>query len=80
MTQPVAETPEPSQAMSTPASAGPIMRARLNDAELRPTALASSSRVDHLVDERLAGRRVERRAGAEQEREHVDVPRLRRCR
>ena len=44
MTQPVAETPEPSTAMSTPASAGPIIRARLNAAALSPTALASWSR------------------------------------
>ena len=31
---------------------------------------------DHLVDERLAGRRVERRGGAEGEGDDVDVPRL----
>jgi hypothetical protein len=43
MTQPVAVTPEPSQAISRPATAGPIIRARLNDAEFRPTALASWS-------------------------------------
>ena len=44
ITQPVAATPEPISAISTPASAGPIIRARLNDAELRPTALARSGR------------------------------------
>ena len=39
----MAVTPEPSQAMNPPASAGPIMRARLNDAEFSPTALGSWS-------------------------------------
>ena len=43
MTQPVAPTPEPIQAMRTPAAAGPIMRARLNEAELRPMALGRLS-------------------------------------
>jgi hypothetical protein len=43
ITQPVAKTPEPNQAMSPPAAAGPMIRARLNDAELRPTALETWS-------------------------------------
>jgi MFS family permease len=43
ITAPVALTPEPSAAIMRPATAGPIIRARLNDAELRPTALVRSS-------------------------------------
>ena len=35
--------PEPTAAISTPASAGPIMRAALNEVELRPTAFDKSS-------------------------------------
>ncbi len=38
----MAATPEPIRAISTPARAGPIIRARLNDAEFSPTALARS--------------------------------------
>jgi hypothetical protein len=34
--------PVPIQAMSTPAMAGPVSRAVLNDAEFRDTALATS--------------------------------------
>ena len=43
ITQPVAVTPPPRAAMSTPASAGPTMRAALKLAELRPTALVRSA-------------------------------------
>ncbi len=39
----MAWTPDPRAAISRPASAGPIMRARLKDAEFRPTALVRSS-------------------------------------
>ena len=44
MTQPLARTPDPSKAMTPPATAGPIIRPRLNEAELRATALVSVSR------------------------------------
>ena len=43
ITAPVAGIPDPRAAISRPASAGPIIRARLNDAEFRPTALVRSS-------------------------------------
>ncbi len=42
ITHPVASAPDPSAAMASPAMAGPTMRARLNEALLRPTALVSS--------------------------------------
>ena len=57
-----------------------MMRPTLNEAELRPTALGRSSGVDHLADERLPGRRLEGGADAEEQREDVDVPLLRRRR
>ena len=44
ITHPVAPTPDPSQAISPPAIAGPMTRPRLNDAELSPTAFGSWSR------------------------------------
>ena len=74
MTHPVAPTPDPSRAISPPAIAGPMTRPRLNDAELRPTAFGKLVAPHHLVDERLAGRCVDRGADAEQEGDHVDVP------
>ena len=62
--------------MSTPATAGPTMRAALKLAELRPTALVRSSRLDDLGDERLARGGVEGGRRTEDEGEHVDVPDL----
>ena len=76
ITQPVAAAPPPSAPIIRPARPGPRIRARLKAAELRPTALVTSSLVDHLGDERLAGRGVEGRADAEDERQQVDVPDL----
>ena len=43
MTQPVASMPPPNSPIRSPASAGPTIRAVLNAAELRPTALVTSS-------------------------------------
>ena len=43
ITQPVASAPPPRAPIIRPASPGPRIRARLNAAELRPTALVTSS-------------------------------------
>ena len=43
MTQPVARMSPPNSPISSPASAGPTIRAVLKPAELRPTALVTSS-------------------------------------
>ena len=43
ITQPVARAPPPRAPIISPARAGPMMRAVLNVAELRPTAFVSSS-------------------------------------
>ena len=62
--------------MTRPATAGPIMRAALNEVELSATAFDRSASPHQLGDEGLAHRRIERRAAAEQEGEHIDVPEL----
>ena len=57
----------PTAPMVRPATAGPMIRAPLNIAELSATALPTSSRPDHLHRERLADRHVERVGGADRE-------------
>ena len=68
--------PVPIAAMTTPETAGPIIRAALNEVEFSATALCRSSSPDQFRDESLAHRRVERRRAAEQEGEDIDMPEL----
>ena len=51
--------PGPKSATTTPPAAGPATRAPLKSDELSATAFGSSCRPDHLVRERLSGRRIE---------------------
>ena len=72
--------PVPTAAITRPATAGPIMRAALNEVALSATALWRSSSPDQFGDEGLSHGCIERRRTAEQEGEDVDVPELRRGR
>ena len=62
--------------MITPAVAGPTMRARLNDAELRATALGSMAFGTISLTNAWRAGVSNAAAGAEQERQHVHVPGL----
>ena len=68
--------PLPKAVISTPATAGPISRADWKLAELRLTALRSSSWPTISDDERLPGGVVEDGDQAEDEGDQVDVPDL----
>ena len=68
--------PVPMAAMIRPATAGPIIRAALNEVELSADRVGQVLVADQFRDEGLAHRRIERRGAAEQEGEDVDVPQL----
>ena len=68
------QTPSPTVAISTPATAGPMTRATLTSTELRLTALRRTLGADHLEHERLARGVLEGVVETEQGRQRTDLP------
>ena len=66
--------PEPTEAISVPAIAGPIILAALNEVEFRATAFARSVSPTSSADKGVARGRIECRHAAEQEGEYIDMP------
>ena len=70
----------PTAATTRPASAGPSARAPLKMAELRRDGVGQVLlALDHVDDERLPGRQVDRLGRGQQERHHIDLPHLDRA-
>ena len=68
--------PAPNAAISTPASAGPKMRARVEEARVERDRVRQLVAPDHLEREVLARRRVEDERGAGERGDRVDLPQL----
>jgi len=68
--------PVPTEAMTMPATAGPIMRAALNEVEFSAIAFGQIRIAHQFGHECLAHWCIERRGAAEQESERIDVPEL----
>ena len=68
--------PVPTQAISRPATPGPMIRAAWKEALFRPDGVGQVLARHHLADERLPGGRVDGGGDAEREGERVGVPEL----
>ena len=74
MTHPVAPTPDPSGGDEAAGDRRADDATEVERRRVEPDSVRELVAPHHLVDERLACRRVDRGADAEQERDHVDVP------